>query len=163
MLKKWGYKAELFRGFNSVMNFSLCFTAVSIISSLTVTFGNGLALGGPVCLTWGWLVVSFFTILIGFAMAEICSTYPSAGSVYHWTAMLASKSWAPSISYICGWFNLLGNAAGDASFSFGFSSMVAAADSFQKGDGTVWENYQVFLLCFFINIIWALKNCAKVE
>ena len=54
-------------------------------------------------------------------MAEICSAYPSAGSVYHWAGMLATPKWAPFASYICGWFNFLGNAAGDASFAFGFA------------------------------------------
>ncbi len=69
-------------------------------------------------------------------MAEICSTYPSAGSVYHWSGMLANKKWAPSVCYITGWFNFLGNAAGDASFAYGFSSVVAAADSLYKNDGS---------------------------
>ena len=96
-------------------------------------------------------------------MAEICSTYPIAGSVYHWTAMLANKKWAPSLSYICGWFNFLGNAAGDASFSYGFASLVAASDSFRKNDGSVWENYQLFLLCIFVTFIWAIKNCVKID
>ncbi len=64
-------------------------------------------------------------------MIEICSTYPSAGSVYHWTAILANKYWAPSLSYICGWFNFLGNIAGYASFSYGFACLVAASDSFR--------------------------------
>ena len=34
---------------------------------------------------WGWVLGSLFTICVGLNLAEICSTYPSAGSVYHWT------------------------------------------------------------------------------
>jgi len=70
---------------------------------------------------WGWIIGSFFSILVGLSMAEICSSYPSAGSVYHWAGMLANEKWAPFSSYICGWFNFMGNAAGDASFAFGFA------------------------------------------
>ena len=92
MLEKYGYKAELYRGFNSFMAFSFCFTAVAVISSITVTFGTGLATGGPAVLIWGWIIGSFFTLLVGLSMEEICSTYPTAGSVYHWAGMLASKS-----------------------------------------------------------------------
>jgi hypothetical protein len=35
--------------------------------------------------------------------------------------MMANDKWAPFASYICGWFNFMGNAAGDASFAFGFA------------------------------------------
>ena len=56
---------------------------------------------------WGWIIVSAFTVIVGCAMGEVCSTYPSAGSVYHWTGQLAPEKWAPLISYICGWFNFL--------------------------------------------------------
>jgi amino acid transporter len=54
-------------------------------------------------------------------MGEICSSYPSAGSVYHWAGMLAPPGYGPLFSYYCGWFNFLGNAAGDAAFAFGFA------------------------------------------
>lgn len=82
---------------------------------------TGLVTGGPVVMVWGWVIGSVFTILVGLSMAEICSTYPSAGSVYHWSGQLATKEHAPFASYICGWFNFLGNAAGDASFASGFA------------------------------------------
>ena len=72
-------------------------------------------------MTWGWIIASIFTILIGYSMAEICSTYPVAGSVYIWSGLLATKEWSPFASYICGWFNLIGNVACDSSFAFGFS------------------------------------------
>ena len=78
---------------------------------------------------WGWLIVYFFTIICGFTMAEICSVYPLAGSVYNWSGMLASKKWAPFVCYITGWFNFLGNDACEASFAYGFASLIAAADS----------------------------------
>ena len=71
---------------------------------------------------WGWVAASLFTLSTAASMAEICSVYPSAGSVYYWTAMLApSKESAPWLSYVCAWFNLLGNIACDSSFAFGLS------------------------------------------
>ena len=82
---------------------------------------------------WGWIIGSFFTILVGLAMGEICSSYPSAGSVYHWAGMLATESTAPIASYIGGWFNFLGNTAGNASFAYGFAQFVAAAIAIWKG------------------------------
>ena len=70
-----------------------------------------------------WIAVSLFTTVIGFSMAEICSAYPSAGSVYHWSGQLASPKLGPFASYVTGWLNWLGNAAGDASFAAGWAQV----------------------------------------
>lgn len=65
--------------------------------------------------------------IVSFCMAEICSAYPSAGSVYHWSAQLVPAKYAPLASYICGWFNFVGNAAGDSSFAFFFAQFLNSA------------------------------------
>jgi amino acid transporter len=114
---------------------------VAVISSITVTFGGGLGIGGPAVLVWSWIGTSFFTVLVSLSMAEICSTYPTAGSVYHWAGMLANQSLAPSLCYVTGWFNFIGNAAGDASFAYGFSSLLAALLSYNLDDGIFIYNY----------------------
>ena len=134
LLAKLGYKQELHRGFNWFMNFSFCFTAVAIISSITLLFGYGLTTGGPAVMVWGWIIGSIFSNIIGLSMAEICSSYPSAGSVYHWAGMMANEKWAPVLSYYTGWFNFVGNAAGDASFAFAFAQMVAATVTLNNPD-----------------------------
>ena len=103
------------------MNFSLAFSNVAVITSLSLLIDFGLSTGGPVIMLYGWLIVSFFSLLIGSAMAEICSTYPAAGSVYFWSGVLANKSWAPIASYYCGWFNFLGNISNTAGFGFGLA------------------------------------------
>ena len=106
------------------MNFSFCFTAVAVISSVTILSPYGLATGGPVVMVWGWIIGTFFTMFVGLSMSEICSAYPSAGSVYHWAGMLSTPEWAPFASFITGWFNFVGNAAGDASVAYGFAQAV---------------------------------------
>jgi amino acid transporter len=55
---------------------------------------------------------SVYTVIIGSCLAEICSVYPNAGSVYYWAGMLASEKRAGLAAFITGYFNLLGNAAG---------------------------------------------------
>jgi len=54
VLAKMGYKQELRRGFNEVMNFTFCATAVSVISSLVILLSYGLTVGGPTVMVWGW-------------------------------------------------------------------------------------------------------------
>ena len=66
--------------------------------------------GGPVSAVWGWLVASFFTLMVGLAMAEICSSYPTSGGLYYWAARLGGQH-RVFASWLAGWFNLLGQVA----------------------------------------------------
>ena len=50
--------------------------------------------GGPRVITLGWIIVGFFALLVGMAMGEICSAYPTAGGLYYWSAKLARKNGA---------------------------------------------------------------------
>ena len=55
-------------------------------------------------MTWGWLLVGGFTIFVALSMAEIASTYPTAGGLYYWSSKLGSPAWG----WFTGWFNLIG-------------------------------------------------------
>jgi len=126
ILEELGYKQELYRGFNYIMNFSFTFSAVSVLAGISVLFSIGLATGGPVVMVWGWVIGASMTLVVALCMAEICSVFPQAGSVYYWSNQLAGERWGPFASWLCGWFNLIGNAAGDASYAMGFGQAVAA-------------------------------------
>lgn len=56
----------------------------------------------------GWLLVSFFTLMIGLSLAEICSAFPTTGGLYFWTTRLASADWVPLASWVVGYTNWLG-------------------------------------------------------
>lgn len=57
---------------------------------------------------WGWLAVCLFSLTVAYSMAEMCSAYPVAGGQYSWVAILAPQRWARGLSYVCGWFMLIG-------------------------------------------------------
>lgn len=122
-----GYDSVLKRTLSSMSSFAFGFTEVAVLASFTSLYGSGLALGGPRSIVWGWLLTWMMLTCASFSMAEICSAYPLAGSVYNWAAQLVPARHAPLASYVCGWFNLLGNAAGDASFANFFATFVNAA------------------------------------
>ena len=42
----------------------------------TPLYGPSLLYAGPASLIWGYVPVTFFTWFVGFAMAEICSSFP---------------------------------------------------------------------------------------
>lgn len=56
----------------------------------------------------GWLLVSFFTLMVGLSLAEICSAFPTSGGLYVWTTRLCSAAWAPIASWTVGYTNWLG-------------------------------------------------------
>jgi hypothetical protein len=102
-----GYSHELSRGLNCLSSFSFNYTSVAALASMSILYSYGLATGGPAVMVWGWLITSVMTVMAGAALGEICSTYPSAGSVYHWAAKLGEGK-APFWAFVAAWFNLLG-------------------------------------------------------
>jgi amino acid transporter len=152
------------KGLNAFMAFSYGFSSIAVITSLCLVIKFGLETGGPVVMIWGWLAASIFTILTVSSMAEICSVYPNAGSVYYWTGMLApTDEWAPILSYICAWFNLLGNIACDSSFAFGLSQVTSAFVSLATGGESELSVYVQVVLSILVLFAWERKNKMKLS
>lgn len=84
-------------------NFAFSFSIISVLTGVTTLYNNGLRFGGPVSIVYGWFIAGSFTMLVGFSMAEICSSYPTSGGLYYWSAKLAGPEWAPFASWITGW------------------------------------------------------------
>ncbi len=124
-LHELGYAQELKRGMSGFSNFAVSFTIISILSGCLTLFGYGMTQGGPAASAYGWLVVGFFVTLVGLAMAEVCSSYPTAGGLYYWSAKLA-KTNGPAWAWFTGWFNLLGQVAITAGIDFGLTAFVCA-------------------------------------
>ncbi|KAL5993119.1 hypothetical protein ACLOJK_014040 [Asimina triloba] len=88
----FGYKQQLRRKMVDDMDFStddfgaeqtlfkalaISVSTVTLYTGITPLYGSSLLYSGPASLVWGWLVVAFFSCFIGFAMAEICSSFPN--------------------------------------------------------------------------------------
>lgn len=123
-LHELGYAQELSRGMGWFSNFAVSFTIISILTGGITTYYLGLLAGGPVVVIWGWLLVGAMVTLVGLAMAEVCSSYPTAGGLYYWAARLAPPGRAAVWSWFTGWFNLLGQVAVTASIDFGLANFV---------------------------------------
>ena len=143
------------------MAFSFCFTSVAVVTSVSGLFIQGLNQGGPAVLIWSWIIGSIFTICTCLSLAEISSTYPSSGSVYHWAGLLASPKNGPFAAYITGWFNCLGNTAGDAFFAYAFSMSLSAITKF-LGYGEL-PVYIMVIISIFVCFIWAVQNLIRID
>jgi amino acid permease (GABA permease) len=117
-LHELGYAQELRRRMSGFSNFAVSFTIISILSGCLTLYGFGMNTGGPAVIVWGWPFVGIMTLFVGLAMAEVCSSYPTAGGLYYWAAKVAPKNGA-AWSWFTGWFNFLGQVAVTAGIDFG--------------------------------------------
>lgn len=127
-LHELGYAQELRRGMKTFSNFAVSFTIISILSGCLTLFGFAMNVGGPAVMTLGWLVVGSFVTLVALGMAEVASSYPTAGGLYYWAAKLAPESGrnGAAWSWFTGWFNLVGQVAVTAGIDFGLSYFINA-------------------------------------
>ncbi|KAF8914523.1 APC amino acid permease [Mucidula mucida] len=132
-LARMGYKQELKRELGLMQNFGVSFSIISVMTGIPSLFLFGLNTGGPAVMVWGWVVVSVFTMLVGMAMAEVCSAHPTSGGPYFWAAMLSKPERAALASWITGWFNLLGQVAVTTGISFGCASFLSTVCTFKTG------------------------------
>jgi amino acid transporter len=109
-------------------NFAVSFTIISILSGCLTLFYFAMNFGGPAVMTIGWLIVGFFVTLVALGMAEVASSYPTAGGLYYWAAKLADESGGNGAawSWFVGWFNLIGQVAVTAGIDFGLAFFINA-------------------------------------
>src|SRR6267378_5694841 len=103
-LHRMGYAQELRRRMSTFSNFAVSFTIISILSGCLTLYAYGMNTGGPVVMNIGWPIVGIFVTIVGLAMAELASSYPTAGGLYYWAAKLGGKNSA-AWSWFTGWFN----------------------------------------------------------
>jgi amino acid transporter len=115
LLHKLGYAQVLYREMGGFSNFAISFTIISILAGCLTSYYIAFQWGGPVAITWGWLLVGSFCIIVALAMGEIASTYPTAGGLYFWASKLGSPAWG----WFTGWFNLIGQIAVTAAIDYG--------------------------------------------
>ncbi|MEV0537768.1 amino acid permease [Kitasatospora sp. NPDC050463] len=148
-LRELGYTQELARSMSGFSNFAVSFSIVSILSGCLTLYGMGMNTGGPAMIIWGWPLVGLMTLCVGLGMAEICSSYPTAGGLYYWAAQLARRK-GPAASWFTGWFNFMGQVAVTAGVDYGAAFFTNAFLDLQFGfaatTGHTVEIFAVILL-----------------
>jgi len=130
LLHRLGYAQELFRAMGGFRNFAISFTIISILAGCLTSYWVGFERGGPVAITYGWLLVGLMSTIIALSMAEIASAYPTAGGLYYWASKLGSPGWG----WATGWFNLIGQVAVTAAIGYGLATFASVL-------GNYWFEY----------------------
>ena len=156
-LHKLGYAQELFRAMGGFQNFAISFTIISILAGCLTSYYIAFGQGGPVAVTWGWLLVGGMSIIVALAMAEIASAFPTAGGLYYWASKLGSPAWG----WFTGWFNLIGQIAVTAAIGYGLATFGTALLNF-------WFEYPntkeyIYLLYVIFLALALVVNLLKVS
>lgn len=142
-LNRLGYVQELFREMGGFSNFAISFSVISILTGAIQLYGYGLKYGGPLQMSAGWLVVSLFTLLISLSMAELASSYPTSGALYHWSSFLGGRA--------CGWFTAcfgtIGQFAILAGIDYGLAQLILGLA--EGSNVPLWHLNTLYLLLLF--------------
>ena len=110
-----GYAQELFRTMGGFSNFAISFSIISILTGAVTLYEHGLVMGGPAEMAFGWPLVTLFTLTVALSMAELASSLPTSGTMYHWASRLGGKGWG----WFTAWFNIAGQLAALAAIDYG--------------------------------------------
>ena len=157
VLHKLGYAQELLRAMGGFQNFAISFTIISVLAGCLTSYFIAFNNGGPIAISWGWLLVGLMSTLIALAMAEIASVYPTAGGLYYWASKLGSPAWG----WFTGWFNLVGQIAVTAAIGYGLAIFSTALLD-------LWFDYPntkewTLLTYSIVMLIAVLLNMSKVS
>jgi amino acid transporter len=115
LLAKMGYKQELSRRMGTFSNFAISFSIICVLAGGITAFPQAIGAGGGLSVGLGWPIGALFALLVAASMAQIASSFPTAGGLYHWSSILGGKGWG----WATAWFNLLGLIFVVASINFG--------------------------------------------
>src|SRR5213082_3375599 len=121
-LRKLGYAQQLLRDMGGFANFALSFSIISILTGAVTLYGHGLRFGGPLEMALGWPLVSLLTLPVAASLAQLASSYPTAGALYHWASILGG----PGAGFFTAWLNCIGQFAITAGIDYGLAQFVVA-------------------------------------
>ena len=140
-LSALGYAQELFRTIGGFSNFAISFSIISILTGAVTLYSHGLVMGGPAEMTFGWPLVSLFTLAVALSMAELASAMPTSGAMYHWASRMGGTGWG----WFTAWFNILGQLAALAGIDYGCALFVTPLVGLSPAPGTVLFVYAAVL------------------
>ncbi|CCX31787.1 Similar to Uncharacterized amino-acid permease C15C4.04c; acc. no. O60113 [Pyronema omphalodes CBS 100304] len=121
--------SELQREFTKWSTVSYAISILGVLGSVPATFNIPISSGGPATAVWCWLFGSCMAMLISASVSELVSAYPTAGGMYFVCKHVVPSRHVPIWSWIVGWCNFVGQAAGVSALAYTVSQMLLAAIS----------------------------------
>lgn len=131
-LKSLGYEQELSRNLSGFSNLALSLSIICILAGGLTSFSVGFCSVGGAAIGLGWPVCCLFSLVVAATMAQLASAFPTAGGLYHWSAILGGRGWG----WATAWFNLAGLITVLAAINVGTCDFLFQA--FFPGEEPVW-------------------------
>ena len=135
-LRKLGYKQELSRRLSGFSNFAISFSIICILAGGVSSFHLGLSATGGAAIGLGWPLVAVFSLTVAATMGQLASAFPTAGGLYHWSAILGGRGWG----WATAWFNLAGLVTVMAAINVGCYRTAATALGYGVGTAS-WSEH----------------------
>ncbi|KAK8043588.1 choline transporter [Apiospora rasikravindrae] len=122
-------------------------------SSITVSIANG----GPTGIVYELILAVFYYAFIGLSLAELASSVPTAGGVYHWATIAAGPRWGRMTGFFAGWINFYGWIFGLASLQQVTANVAVQMYATYHRDTyapAAWHVYVAYVL-----VLWLCAAC----
>ena len=103
-LQRLGYAQELRRRMGAFSNCAISFSTICILAGGITSLQLGVSAVGGAAAGVVWPLGVAFAFVVALCMAQIASAFPTAGGLYHWSAILGGRGWG----WATAWFNLAG-------------------------------------------------------
>lgn len=104
LLGRMGYAQELRRRMSAFSNFAIAFSTICILAGGITSLQLGVSAAGGAAAGVVWPIGVVFALVVALCMAQVASAFPTAGGLYHWSAILGGRGWG----WATAWFNLCG-------------------------------------------------------
>jgi amino acid transporter len=104
LLQGLGYAQELRRRMGAFSNFAISFSTICILAGGITSLQLGIGAVGGAAAGIVWPLGVGFSLIVALCMAQVASAFPTAGGLYHWSAILGGTGWG----WATAWFNLGG-------------------------------------------------------
>ena len=152
VLHGMGYAQELSRSMSKFSNFAISFSIICILSGGINSFAQAISSVGGAGAGIGWIVGCVLSGMFALAMAQIASSFPTAGGLYHWASILGGRFWG----WLTAWLNLLGLITVLGAINIGTAYFFAG--TFGAMFGFTGTDMQIVTFVAAITILQALFN-----
>lgn len=115
VLADLGYEQQLDRRLSQFSNFAVSFSIISILTGGVNSVAQVTSGVGGAGIGIGWPLGCMLSGLFAVGIAQISSSFPTAGGLYHWATILGNRF----IGWITAWLNVIGLVTALASINAG--------------------------------------------
>ncbi|CAI5468915.1 unnamed protein product [Closterium sp. Yama58-4] len=157
-LLELGYRQELKRRLGWLEIFGVSAAVMNPYMTAVPFFGFALLQAGPVGVVWPWVVLAPFALCMVLVIAEVCSSFPTSGSLYFWAASLSPPRWKPLVAWVTVWLEVIALSVCASSIAFPAAQLVQMLMHHMAGGEHLSSTAFFFALYCALLLSWALLN-----